>query len=157
MGTIPEHPPPPPTTDLCTRDDIDVFVRDFYRQVAQDDVIGPVFDGMRVDWGAHVPKLIDFWCWQLLGERGYDGHPLRAHEPVDARFPFAAEHYERWLELFDTTMDINFVGPRAELAKGRAKRMANALQRLLGGVSASGSEPVQPYFAVSTSKSLTGS
>ena len=32
MGTIPEHPPPLPTADLTTRDDIDVFVRDFYRQ-----------------------------------------------------------------------------------------------------------------------------
>lgn len=152
MSIPPKHPLPPPSSDLDSREAIDSFVRDFYRQVAQDDVIGPVFAGMNVDWGVHVPKLIDFWCWQLLGERGYDGQPLRAHEPVHDRFPFEPAHYERWLNLFETTMDINFVGPRAEAAKYRAHRMANALQRLMGGVSSPGTDPVQPYFVPSSTR-----
>jgi hemoglobin len=119
--------------DLNDRGDVEQLVRSFYRQVAMDDVLGPVFAAARVDWSAHIPKLADFWAWQLLGQHGYDGNPLRAHEPVHARIPFIDEHYERWLELFEATVDELFAGPVAELAKGRARRLARALRRLLDG------------------------
>ena len=139
-----------PDRDLRDRGDIDVLVRDFYRQVAMDDVLGPVFRAARVDWSVHIPKLVDFWAWQLLGQRGYDGIPLRAHERADARTPFADEHYERWLELFDTTVDERFRGPTAELAKRRARRMARALRWLLSGESAAGSLPVNAMWLATT-------
>ena len=106
-----------------------------------DDLLGPVFARAHVDWAAHIPKLVDFWAWQLLGEPRYDGNPLHAHEPVHARDPFGPELYERWLELFDTTVDDGFHGPVSDVAKARARRMAYALQRLLDGVSAPGREP----------------
>lgn len=121
------------TDDLKTREDIDRLVRDFYRQVAMDDVLGPVFSGADVDWSVHLPKLGDFWAWQLLGERDYTGNPLRAHEPVHARTPFEPVHYQRWLELFDTTVDDLFHGPNADTAKQRAHQMARSLRRLLDG------------------------
>ena len=124
--------------DLDNRNRIAQFVRDFYRQVAMDDLLGPVFARAQVDWGAHIPKLVDFWAWQLLGEPRYGRNPLRAHEPVHARDPFGPELYERWLELFDATLDDGFHGPVADLAKERAHRMAHALQRLLDGLSAPG-------------------
>ncbi len=38
-----------------------------------------------MDWPSHIETLTDFWAWQLLGERGYETNPLRAHEPVHAR------------------------------------------------------------------------
>jgi hemoglobin len=133
----------PPPTDLETRGDIERLVRDFYRQAAMDDVLGPVFAAAHVDWPSHIGTLTDFWTWQLLGERGYDGNPLRAHEPAHHRTPFTDEHYARWLDLFETTIDDHFAGPHADLAKARARRMARALQRLLDGVSASGDAPVE--------------
>ena len=71
--------------------------------------------------------------------RGYTGNPLRAHEPVHARTPFGAEHFERWLTVFVETVDGRFEGPIAELAKARAAKMVRALQRLLAGESAGGS------------------
>jgi hemoglobin len=129
-----------PEHDLCDRGDVEQLVRSFYRQVAMDDVLGPIFAAARVDWSAHIPKLADFWAWQLLGLHGYDGNPLRAHEPVHARIRFADEHYERWLELFEATVDELFAGPAAELAKGRARRLARALRRLLDGF-ADGDKP----------------
>ena len=72
----------PPPTDLETRGDIERLVRDFYRQAAMDDVLGPVFAAAHVDWPSHIGTLTDFWAWQLLGEPGYDGNPLRAHDPA---------------------------------------------------------------------------
>ena len=81
--------PPPPTeggdppcwshlfedtrADIVDRDDIELLVRNFYRDAAMDDVLGPVFEAARVNRNAHIATLIDFWAWQLLGEPGYDG------------------------------------------------------------------------------------
>jgi hemoglobin len=129
--------------DLRTRTDVERLVRDFYRKVAMDDLLGPIFAAARVDWSLHIPKLTDFWAWQLLGQRGYEGNPLRAHEPVHAATPFDDAHFERWLDLFEETVDELFAGPTAELAKGRARRMASSMRRLLSGVSAPGDVAVE--------------
>ncbi|HEX6166397.1 MAG TPA: group III truncated hemoglobin [Acidimicrobiales bacterium] len=138
--------------DLDTRERIAEMVRDFYRQVAMDDLLGPVFAGEHVDWSVHLPKLVDFWAWQLLGQRGYEGNPLRAHAPVHARTPFGPELYERWLDLFEATVDAGYAGPVAEVAKGRARRMAGALRRLLDGEHAPGSASLEPMFGVARSR-----
>ena len=121
--------------DLRCRDDVERLVRDFYRQAAMDDLLGPVFAAAHVDWNHHIDRITDFWMWQLFGERGYEGNPLRFHEPSHARTPFTAEHYERWVELFTDTIDERFAGPIADLAASRGRKMARALQRLLDGVS----------------------
>jgi hemoglobin len=132
-----------PESDIVDRADVERFVRDFYRQAAMDDLLGPVFAATEMNWNAHIETLVDFWSWQLFGNRGYAGNPLRAHASVDARTPFEAEHYERWLELFEGTIDNSFSGPVADLAKARARKMAAALRRLLAGVSAVGDTPVE--------------
>jgi hemoglobin len=133
-------------TDIVDRDDIERLVRNFYRDAAMDDLLGPVFEAARVNWHAHVATLIDFWSWQLIGEPGYAGQPLRAHEPVHARTPLSPAHYERWVELFCDTIDASFQGPLADAAKGRGRKMAAAMERLLSGVSASGGEPIEPTW-----------
>jgi hemoglobin len=133
--------------DIVGRDDIEHLVVAFYRDAAMDDLLGPIFHAAHVDWSVHIPKLVDFWAWQLFGNRGYDGNPLRAHEPAHARTPFRREHYERWLDLFVETVDAHFAGPVAEDAKARARRMAKALRRLLDGAApASGDDAVAVTF-----------
>lgn len=134
-------------TDVTNRDHIRRFVVAFYRDVAVDDVLGPIFAAAHVDWSAHIPKLVDFWAWQLLGDPGYERNPLRAHEPVHARTPFGDAHYQRWLDLFDATMDELFAGPTAQVAKQRARRMASAMRRLLDGHSTGGKRPVGIQWA----------
>ena len=110
-----------------------------------DDLLGPIFSAAQVDWPTHIATLTDFWAWQLLGQRGYDGNPLRAHEPIHRRCPFADAHFARWLDLFTTTVDIHFVGPHAEAAKQRAAKMAHALERLLADQHGDPRAPVHPY------------
>lgn len=140
--------------DITTRDDIRQLVVDFYRDVAMDDLLGPIFAAAHVDWSVHIPKLTDFWAWQLLGEAAYERNPLRAHEPVHARTPFGDEHYQRWLELFETTVNELFAGSLAEVAKRRARRMAKAMSRLLDGQSAVGAAAVETLWAQAKSRSL---
>ncbi len=137
----------PPERDLRDASDIGRLVRAFYRRAATDDLLGPVFEAAHVDWSVHIPKLIDFWSWQLFGVRGYEGNPLRAHEPLQTATPFRDEHYERWLELFEETVDDHFHGLNAEAAKSRARKMAKALRRLLVGESSPGHCPVEVALA----------
>jgi hemoglobin len=113
------------------------MVRRFYSDVAQDDVLGPMFnDVARVNWSEHLPKLTAFWCRLLLGQPGYAGSPLRAHQLIHAKRAFTAAHFERWLELFHDAVDLGWTGPNAEKAKAFAIRVARVhaqyLERVAG-------------------------
>lgn len=111
--------------DLDDPAEIAEMVRRFYADVAQDDLLGPVFaDVARVDWSEHLPKLTAFWCRALLSMPGYEGNPYRAHQQIHARSPLRREQFERWLDLFHDTVDVGWAGPRAEHAKALARKVA---------------------------------
>lgn len=127
MGSGPVGPPPHDRPDLDTPVQIAEMVRRFYQDVAQDDLLGPLFnDVAQVDWAEHLPKLTAFWCRALLGIDGYSGNPFRAHTLVHARSPFRAEHFERWLALFGETVGDGWSGPHAE----RALQLAHDVARV---------------------------
>jgi len=46
-----------PESDIVDRADVEHFVRDFYRQAAMDDVLGPVFAATQMNWNAHIETL----------------------------------------------------------------------------------------------------
>jgi hemoglobin len=116
---------PRPTRDLEGPDDVAELVKRFYRDVGQDDLIGPMFtDVARVDWSEHLPKLTAFWCRFLFSQPGYEGNPFRAHLDIHAQAPFRLAHFHRWLDLFEETIDMGWAGPNAERAKAFANRVA---------------------------------
>lgn len=123
-------PAPAVRTELADLADVELLVRRFYQAVIPDPVLGPIFAGFGVDWSVHIPKLVDFWAGRLLGMTGYQGNPVGAHQPVLERCPFAGPELARWLELWEETVDELFVGPGAELAKGRAHLAASAIGSL---------------------------
>src|SRR5690348_17451297 len=116
---------PAPDRDLDTVGEIAEMVRRFYADVAQDDLLGPMFnDVAQVDWSEHLPKLTAFWSRALLGIAGYQGNPFRSHSEINARSPFTAAHFERWLQLFHDTVELGWVGPNAERALELAHNVA---------------------------------
>jgi hemoglobin len=115
---------------LETVDDVAALVRRFYQAVIPDPLLGPIFAGMPVDWSAHIPKMVDFWAGRLFGQPGYEGNPVGAHQPVLDRFGFGDVELERWLTLWDETVDELFVGDTAALAKQRAHTAAGAIGTL---------------------------
>ncbi len=111
------------------------MVRRFYADVAQDDVLGTLFnDVAKVDWSEYLPKLADFWCRALLDLPGYAGNPLRAHARMHEKRAFTAVHFERWLSLFHDTVELGWIGPRAERAGQLADRVARVHRQHLGAV-----------------------
>ncbi len=126
--------------DLDDPAEIAEMVRRFYADVAQDDVLGPMFnDVARVDWSEHLPKLTAFWCRALLSMPGYEGNPYQAHLEVHARRPLERRHFERWLDLFHETVDLGWIGPRAQRAKELARRVALVHSKQIVG------DPVEDY------------
>src|SRR6187551_87173 len=125
---------PVPTRDLDSPAEIAEMVRRFYQDVAQDELLGPVFiDVAAVDWAEHLPKLTAFWCRALLGVEGYSGNPFQKHAAINDRSPFTAAHFERWLSLFDDAL-ADWSGPNVDRARELAVNVARVHgQRLIGG------------------------
>jgi hemoglobin len=118
--------------DLDSRAQIHDLVVDFYREVANDDILGPVFvEVAEVDWSVHIPRLIDFWSRVLLGQPGYNGFVLGAHQRVHAIEALTDDMFDRWLGLFAESVEGRWQGPMADRAKAHATRMAAILARRL--------------------------
>jgi hemoglobin len=123
---------PAPAADIETRADCEQLVRTFYERALTDPVIGWIFtDVARLDVEAHVPLIASFWETILLGTRSYDGSPFDPHAAIHARIGLKPGHFGRWLALWTLTVDELFAGPRANLAKSHAIRIAQAFHQRL--------------------------
>ena len=106
---------------ITTLDDIKILVDRFYEKVKIDSLLGPIFNGiLKDDWSQHLEKLYRFWQTILLEEHTYHGSPFAPH----AQLPVRKEHFERWMHLFNQTIDEHFIGEKAADAKWRAEKMA---------------------------------
>lgn len=134
IQAVNEPAAPAAAGDLDSVEDIAEMVRRFYQDVAQDELLGPIFnDVAEVDWAEHLPKLTAFWCRALLGISGYRGNPFRAHAEVHARHPLSPEHFDRWLSLFRDTIESGWTGLNAERALELADNVARVHSTQLTG------------------------
>lgn len=120
------------TTDITTRADIVRLVDTFYRLVRQDDILGPIFDEVaKVDWAVHLPKMYDFWETVLFGRATFKGNPLAVHLALAQLTPLTTREFDRWIALFHATVEEQFEGEVADLARLRASRIAATMQHHL--------------------------
>lgn len=123
---------PQQTLADLSSDDVATMVNKFYASVIQDDLLGPVFDSIiSPDWNHHLDKMTSFWLRNLFGVSGYAGNALQAHREVDRRVGMKPEMFDRWLRLFDDTIDDRWSGPMASRAKAQAHAMGRVQQRYL--------------------------
>ncbi|TCN51062.1 group III truncated hemoglobin [Flavobacterium circumlabens] len=109
------------TQDISSLGDIKLLVNTFYAKVQDDDLIGPIFnEKMLGRWPEHLEKMYRFWQTILLEEHTYSGSPFPPHKHL----PVNQTHFDRWMEIFNSTVDFLFVGKLAEEAKIRAANMA---------------------------------
>jgi hemoglobin len=124
-------------TDITDRADCERLVRAFYERALVDPIIGWIFtDIAKLDVEAHVPEIASFWETILLGAQSYRGGAFRPHAELHMKVPLRSGHFERWLVLWRETVDSLFEGPRAELAKSHALRVARAFHGRLEAMSA---------------------
>jgi len=113
-----------PKPDLDSREAIETFVDRFYARLLADEQLAPVFlDVAAIDLAVHLPHIKDYWCKLLLGEQGYRRHTMNIHRQLHGKQPLEAGDFQRWLALFNATLDEGFSGEQTE----RARRIAAAI------------------------------
>ncbi len=115
--------------EIRTVEDIKELVNKFYEKVNADALLAPVFNQeAQVDWESHLPKMYKFWSTQLIGTGDYTGRPFPPHTELT----IGTTHFDRWLALFIETVNENFIGDVADMAKTKAQNIANVFQYKLG-------------------------
>jgi len=104
--------------EIKTEEDVALMVDKFYAIAAKDEQIGHFFDNL--DWSHHLPRMINFWSFILIGKEGYKGNVLDKH----MHMALTPADFERWLAIFIEVIDTNFEGENAATAKQRATIMA---------------------------------
>lgn len=118
--------------DIENRQDIATVISNFYKKAMQDEIIGHYFtDVAQIDLEEHLPIMYNFWENLLFQSRNYQGGMMYKHVLLHQQAPLQSEHFERWLQLFEETVDTYFTGDVAEEAKQRAYSIANIMQRRL--------------------------
>jgi hemoglobin len=111
--------------EISNIEDIKLLVDSFYTKVREDELLGDIFNNAIQDhWPVHLDKMYRFWQTVLLEEHTYNGSPFVPH----AQLPIEKKHFDRWLELFNKTIEEHFAGTIAEEAKWRAEKMAQMFQ-----------------------------
>lgn len=120
--------------DISERADIDFLVRAFYEKARADSEIGYVFSEVaKTDFGHHLPIMVSFWAFLLLGEDGFRGNMMAAHLKINEKEPLTDAHFERWLKIWSENIDQHFAGPKAEEAKTRARSIGDITRFKLKG------------------------
>jgi hemoglobin len=114
LGAMQKH-------DILLEEDVKALVNAFYDKVRADDVIGYIFNDIaHVNWEHHLPRMYAFWEFLLLGKDTYKGNPIEPHHKLAMKVDLKVEHFDRWLKLFQESVDDLFIGPGADNAKNRA-------------------------------------
>jgi len=125
--------------DITGIEDIKILVDDFYSRIQQDELLAPIFNfRLSTHWGPHLEKMYTFWNAALFGVKGYSGNPFMKHATME----LDQEHFDRWIRMFNETVDTYFEGSVAEDAKRRALVMANMFQLRLKEIKDNNTKPI---------------
>lgn len=115
-------------TNEITRENLNKLVIRFYAKVIKDDLIGPIFkdvlgeDMKSKKWQEHIQLLTDFWASIGLGDGSYMSSPFAPH--IAFRDRLSIEAFDRWMKLFNETLNTIYEPKLAELFLARAKNFA---------------------------------
>jgi len=104
--------------DLSNKADTTFLVAAFYKKVLEDAALSPFFE--HIDFEKHKPRMEHFWNFVLFDEGGYTTNVTEVHIAM----PLKKQHFDRWIMLFNQTLDAHFAGENTEKAKQRAALIA---------------------------------
>ena len=115
--------------DIATREDLLQLLHEFYGHALHDEVIGHFFTQViHLDLEKHIPVIADFWETILLNGTNYKKNAIIPHIHINQLSPMEEKHFQRWLWIFNQTVDRLFEGETAEKAKQRALSIATVMR-----------------------------
>ena len=115
--------------DIETRADIEHLINTFYKKVIVDEVIGHFFtEVVTLDWEVHIPVMYDFWESMLFDKTSYTGNPMQKHIALDRKTKLQATHFDRWLVLWEGTVNEFFKGEHAKMAIAKAGQLVELMR-----------------------------
>jgi hemoglobin len=116
--------------DIKNRDDILLIVDIFYSKLLNDNLLKHFFSEIveQKYLREHIELITDFWNSILFNDLRYQRNALQTHLELNKTKPFEKPHFKRWLQLFKSTVDDNFQGKKAEMAKTRAISIATVME-----------------------------
>ena len=104
------------------------LLRQFYADVRQHHVLGPIFNERIHDWHAHLAIIEDFWARQTGGPSTYGGG-MGKHLSL----PLTPEHFGHWLGLWEFKCRQRLPAAEAAELVALAHQIAAQLQRMMFG------------------------
>jgi len=115
--------------DIQSEKDIQFLVDSFYNQVLVDEEIGYIFTEVaQISVEKHMPIMYNFWNSILLGTHSYYGNPMIKHIMLNEKSVLKPAHFQRWVTLWEKTINEHFEGEKATLAIERAKNIARIME-----------------------------
>ena len=109
-------------------EDIKLLVDSFYNKVKKDSIIGYIFNEViEVNWENHLPKMYRFWETILFNKASFKGNPMLKHILINTKERLKQEHFDRWVVLWNETINENFTGSIAEQAKQRGQSIGQLM------------------------------
>ena len=117
-------------SDITSRDDLMVVVREFYSHLLQNEEISHFFSAFKDAnlLEAHLHTLVDFWDNTLFYSGTYQKNAIRPHLRLHEEKGFSQRHFDIWLTNFTLAVDRNFTGINAETIKNRAVSIATVMK-----------------------------
>ncbi|MCB0502390.1 MAG: group III truncated hemoglobin [Bacteroidetes bacterium] len=104
--------------DIKGKEDLHLLMEKFYAKATKDEVIGVKFE--HIDMEEHLPKIVEFWSTIIFFDGNYKGSPFDKHVPLHLE----KQDFERWLMLFEATINELFEGEKADEVLQRAQSIA---------------------------------
>lgn len=128
---IPLHGGMPSLFDRIGEERLRRLLWTFYAKVMQDPILAPVFLAKvgpfpEGGWPVHIARLEGFWRAVTHGPSDYKGRPGAAHIGLG----IGSEHFERWLELWEQTLNEQLPTTEAQALLQAAQRMRVHLERM---------------------------
>lgn len=115
--------------DIENRADIIQLINAFYDKLLDDELMAPLFTEVaQINLSEHLPILYDFWESVLFQAGIYSRDTMQPHLDLHYAHPLQDRHFERWLELFNDSVDERFEGEKAHQAKVRALSIATVIR-----------------------------
>ena len=116
--------------DISNRADIEFLLKTFYKALLSDTTINHFFQPLEESGqlDEHLSTIADFWHDVLFLSATYKKNVMKVHGELHKQHKISAAHFTTWLHYFNKTVDQNFSGENAILAKTRAQSIATIMQ-----------------------------